>query len=154
MCSDLPGVGLMIFQMFFVCRRQKIQFKLPQTIKGNQMAHTDLISGGIQPANSVIRVIPDFSPALHAVSHIVNFILRLCTWPWQLEFLSLPNQNDFISHTASGWEHSFSAPTQFLTFVHPLNGWHWVTCLLLWSEGWNISIALSKHSLLIQLGYD
>ena len=154
MCFDWPGVGLMIFQMFFVCRRQKILFKLLQTIKGNQMAHTDLISGGIQPTNSVIRVIPDFSPALHAVSYIVNFILRLHTWPSQLEFLFLPDQNDFISHTASGWEHSFSAPTQFLTFVHSLNGWHWVTCLLLSSGGWNISIALSKHSLLIQLGCD
>lgn len=41
------------------------------------MAHTDLISGGVQPANNVIRVIPDFPLALHAVSYIVNFILRL-----------------------------------------------------------------------------
>lgn len=41
------------------------------------MAHTDLISGGVQPANSVISVIPDIPLALHAVSYVVNFILRL-----------------------------------------------------------------------------
>ena len=80
------------------------------------MAHADLISGGVQPANSVISVIPDIPLALHAVSYVVNFILRLHSWPWQLEFLSLPDQNDAISHTALQVESTLS--------VLPHNFWH------------------------------
>lgn len=67
--------------------------------EGNLMAHTrfDFRWGSVY--QKCLQG-ADFSSSLSSVSYIVDFVIWLHTWPWQLEVLSSWDQNDFISHAA------------------------------------------------------
>lgn len=139
MFFDWPGLGLMLAQIFFVCNRQKIKFKLLENIKEICWLIIDLILSTDQFTNNVIQ--DQISPHL--------LLCVLCHW-FYYQPLCVALTTEVSLFTGSKWfyiSHYVSVLTWYLAFTPPLI---WLALghmppiePYLWPGGWDTSIALS-----------